>query len=94
MTAVEKRIPHVTLILPLSATESDARESAEDMIRNGLNLVSFEIVHVELLEEGLIQTPGGVKSGRRYAVAFRKTEGSVIYVHPDYEQIVANPFRG
>lgn len=92
MPVIEQPIPHVSLILPLSANEADARQAADDMIRNGLQLKSFEIVHVELVEEGMIQTPRGVRKGRRYLVAFHRTEGDVVYTHPNYKEILSNPF--
>jgi len=82
----EQRLPQVTLVLSLSSTEEDAEAAAHDLISNGLDLEHFEILHVELMEEGLIRTKKGVIKGKRYVVAFRQLHGKVIFVHPDYDK--------
>jgi len=84
----EQRLPQVTLVLSLSSTEEDAEAVAHDMITNGLDLEHFEILHVEMMEEGMIRTKKGVIEGRRYVVAFRQLHGKVIFVHPDYDDIM------
>jgi len=84
----EQRLPHVTLVLPLSSTEDDAKEAAHDLILNGLDLENFEILHVELMEEGEIRTKKGLIEGKRYLVAFRQVHGEVVYTHPDLDAIM------
>lgn len=86
----EKRIPHIMVSTPPDGNESDARGVAESIIRDRLGIKSFEIVFVELDEEGLIQISGAVMQGKRFRVAFRQTHGEVVYVHPDYDKYVKN----
>jgi len=84
----EKRVPHVTIILPPSSTEDDAVEAATDLISDGLNVKRFDILHVEMVEEGEFKTAAGVLPGKRYIVAYLEKLGEVIYLHPDYEKHV------
>lgn len=85
----EKRLPQISLVLPMSSNEDDARAAASDLILNGLDIEKFEILHVELMEEGRIRTKGGVKEGKRYVVAFRQLHGEVVYLHPDFDEIIS-----
>ncbi len=82
------RFPQLSVVLPHSSTEDDAKEAATDIIENGMELIHFEIMSVLLVETGKIQTPGGTRNGKRYLVAFRETDGEVIYIHPDYYKLV------
>ncbi len=84
----EQRLPQVTLVLPLSSTEDDAKKAAHDLILHGLDLENFEILHVELMEEGEILTKAGLIEGKRYVVAFRQLHGKVVYTHPDFDAIM------
>ena len=84
----EQRLPQVSLVLPLSSTEEDAKAAAHDLILNGLDIENFEILHVELMEEGHIRTKGGVKEGKRYVVAFRQLYGEVVYTHPNFDELI------
>lgn len=84
----EQRLPHIMVVVPPTSDDSDARSMADEIIRDRLGIKNFEIMLVELDEEGQVATPGGVVEGRRYRVAFRQTHGVVVYVHPDYDKIV------
>ena len=84
----EKRLPHVSVVLPMSSTEDDAQEVAQELIQNALNLEHFEILHVEVIEKGHILTKGGMVEGKRYIVAFRQLHGETVYVHPDYDVVM------
>lgn len=84
----EQRLPQITLVLSPSSTEDDARAVASDMISNGLDIERFEILHIEMMEEGTIQTKNGMIKGRRYVVAFRQLYGEVIFTHPDFDKIM------
>jgi len=84
----EVRLPHLSVVLPHSSTEDDAKEAAADLIANSMKIAHFEIMSVILEETGTIPTPGGMRQGKRYLVAFRETEGEVIYIHPDYYKLV------
>lgn len=86
--ALEQILPQISVVLPTSSTEEDARAAARDLISNVLNLDFFEILHIELTEEGILKTKEGVKEGKRYRVAFRQLHEEVIYVHPDYDKII------
>ena len=85
----EQRLPQVTLVLSMSSTKEDAEAAAHDLISNGLDLDFFEILHVELMEEGMIHTKKGVMEGKRYSIAFRQLHEEVIYVHPDFDEIMS-----
>lgn len=84
----EQRLPHVCLVLPVTSTEDDAREAARQVISDRLDISKFEILHVELIQSGLIPTPDGVKEGKRYRVVFRQLHGEIVYVHPEYDAIM------
>lgn len=86
----EQRLPQITLVLPHSSTNEDAKEAARELISNALDIKNFEILHVEMVQEGSIRTKLGTIEGRRYSVAFRQLHGKVIFVHPDYESIVGS----
>ncbi len=83
----EKRVPHVTIILPVESTEDDAVEAAKDLISSGMNVKRFDILHVEM-EEGEFKTADGVLLGKRYIVAYLEKLGEVIYLHHDYAKHV------
>lgn len=87
--AHEKRVPHVTVILPVASTEDDAVEVATDLISSGMNVKRFDILHVEMVEEGEFKTEDGVLPGKRYIVAYLEKLGEVIYLHPDYAKHVS-----
>ena len=76
------------VVLPPTSDTSDARAKADELIRDRLGIENFEIMLVELEEEGQVATPGGIVQGKRFRVAFRQTHGVVVYVHPDYDKIV------
>jgi hypothetical protein len=81
-------LPSISVVLPPSSSEEDARAVASEKLSDLLKGRSFEIVAVDLLEEGAIRTPIGVTNGKRYMISFRRTE-NVVYLHPDYYEIVA-----
>jgi len=83
----EIRLPHIFVVLSLSSTEDDAKSEAHDRLSEVFN--SFEILHIELVEEGLLQTRSGPKIGKRYQIAFRELHGEVVFVHPDYDSIMS-----
>jgi len=74
-------------VLPSSSSKEDAKAAAAERISELLKGESFEVLVVELVEEGQIQTPIGVVSGKRYCVSFRKTQ-NVVYLHPDYYKVM------
>lgn len=82
----EIRVPHIMISVPPESDESDAKALAESIIRDRLKINSFEILLVELEEEGLIQVPGGMVEGKRFRVAFRQVYGVVVYIHPEYDK--------
>lgn len=84
----EKRVPNVTVILPVASTEDDAVEVATELISEGMNVKRFDILHVEMVEEGEFKTVDGVLLGKRYLVAYLEKLGEVIYLHPDYAKHV------
>lgn len=84
----EQRLPQISLVLPLTSTEEDARAVAHDLISNGMDIDRFEILHVELMEEGPIETKNGIRKGKRYLVAFRQLYGEVIFVHPEFDELI------
>lgn len=84
----DQRLPHLSLVLPLSSTEEDAREAARQVISDRLDISTFEILQVELIQEGMIHTRDGTKEGKRYRVVFRQIYGEVVYIHPDFDAIM------
>lgn len=53
-----------------------------------MNILNFEILSVEVFEEGMLKTKAGFVEGRRYSVTFRELHGSIIFLHRDYEEIM------
>jgi len=82
----EIRVPHIMINVPHESGESDVRALAESIIRDRLRIENFEILLVELEEEGLIHVPGGMVEGKRFRVAFRQVYGVVVYTHPEYDK--------
>lgn len=80
-------LPSVSVVFPPSSSKEDARLAAAERITSLLDGKDFEVLVVELVEEGELQTPIGVVSGKRYVVSFRKTE-NIVYLHPDYYEIM------
>lgn len=80
-------LPSVSIVLPLSASKEDAKAAAANRISGLLKGGSFEMLTVDLLEEGDLRTPNGVVTGKRYQVSFRKTE-NVVFLHPDYYRVM------
>ena len=83
-----KRLPHMSIVLTPDATDEDAKIEAERLISQALKIDNVEIVYVKLVEEGLLSTSKGEVDGKRYCVAFRELVGQVIFVHPDFDEIV------
>lgn len=80
-------LPSVSVVLSPSSSKEDARVAAADRISDLLKGKSFEMLAVDLLEEGELITPIGVIEGKRYMVSFRQTE-NVVYLHPDYYKVM------
>jgi hypothetical protein len=80
-------LPSISVVLPLSSSEEDAKAVASEKLSQLLEGDCFKILAVDLLEEGVISTPIGVTNGKRYMVSFLRTE-NVVYIHPDYDKIM------
>lgn len=80
-------LPSVSVVLSPSSSKEDAKVAAAEQISSLLKGKNFEMLAVDLLEEGELITPIGVIEGRRYMVSFRQTE-NVVYLHPDYYEIM------
>ena len=83
----EKRLPQLSVVLPMSSTEGDAKEVAHDLISNGMEISNFEILHVALVGEGQFRSRGALVTGKRYVVAFEQLQGEVVFIHPNYDEL-------
>src|SRR5690606_8186153 len=84
----EVRVPQFFVTLALASSKEEARAAAERIIIDKLNILNFEILSIEVSEEGMLKTKDGIKEGRRYSVAFRELHGSIVFLHEDYEEIM------
>ena len=84
----EKRLPQLSVVLPMSSTKDDAKEAAHDLISNGMEISNFEILHVEFVGEGQFRSRGSMVTGKRYIVAFEQLQGEVVFIHPNYDEIM------
>lgn len=88
----EKVLPQIRLVLPPGATEQDAARAASEMISNVLAIEYFEILNIELIEAGPMETPFGMRMAKKFLIAYRELSkqeaGEVVYVHPDYDRLV------
>lgn len=85
-------LPSVSVVVPPDFSEEEVREVAADKISGLLKGKEFEMVAVDLLEEGDLHTSLGVIHGKRYLVSFQK-KINVVYLHPDYLEIMADYTR-
>ncbi len=84
------RLPTVSVVLPPSSSKEDARVAAAEKISGLLGEEQlFEIVDVDVTEQGDIITPIGVIDAIRYSVAFQKKD-NIVFLHPDYYEVMAD----
>ena len=89
----EMRLPTVSVALPSPSSEDDAAKEAAKRISPMLKPGHvFQIVSIDIVEDGLIKTPLGVVQGKRYQVAFM-TKENVVFLHPDYDKIMAEYWK-
>lgn len=81
----------VSIVAPCRISDEDVRTAAADRLSDVLKC-GFEIVAVDIVEEGEIETPLGVIKGVRYMVSFIRKE-DVIFTHPDYEELLSESFK-
>lgn len=83
-----RRLPHITLILPVNTTPHEARAHAQTRLTGPLE--DFQIRTIALMEIGEFKTRYGPVYGRKYMVVLEEPkdeeedEGEVVYVHPDF----------
>lgn len=83
------RLPSVSVVLSPTSSEEDVRAAAAEQISDLLDEGQlFEIVNVEVIEEGEIITPIGAINAVRYCVAFQKKD-NIVFLHPDYYEVMA-----
>jgi len=83
----EITLPSVSIVVPSTASTEDAVAEASERISLLLKGASFEVVAVDLIEEGELQTSVGVVVGKRFMISFRRSE-NVVFLHPDYHKIM------
>ena len=64
----------ISIVAPCRLSDEDIRAAATDRLSNVLSGTGFEIVAVDLVEEGKIQTQYGLIDGVRYMVSFIRKE--------------------
>jgi len=86
------RLPHLTLILPLSTSPNEARQHAEARLVGAL--ASFTIRTIALKDVGEFNTPDGKIYGKKFMAVLEpipdedEEDGEVVYVHPDYKNLI------
>ncbi len=80
-------LPSVSVVLSSSSSDEDAKAAAAERISELLKGKDFEMLTVDLIEEGELLTPNGSIAGKRYVVSFRQTE-NVVYLHPEYYKVM------
>lgn len=81
----------ISIVVPSRVSEDDIRAAAAVRLSTILDSKCFEIVAVDLIEEGEITTTEGVIYGFRYLVSFVRTE-NVIFLNSHYEDLLSKSF--
>ena len=85
-----RRLPHITLILPVQTTPRQARAHAQARLTGPLE--NFQIRTIALMSIGEHKTRYGPVYGKRFMAVLEEIpdeeDGEVVYVHPDYHNFL------
>lgn len=85
-----RRLPHITLILPVDTDLRQARAHAQARLTGALE--NFQIRTIALMSVGEHKTRYGPMYGKRFMIVLQEIpdeeEGEVVYVHPDYRNLL------
>lgn len=86
--SVEHKLPTFQMIVRKEMSVESIKAQARRSIKK-LEGDKCEVVKIELTDEGVFDTPRGKYKGKKYLVHFRRvTDDDILFVHPDYEDLV------